>query len=212
MPRPCAGLAPRPVLARTHRITYRRRKSSLGLGIPGALLPIQTSPRLVMASHHSYLALQKMKGLRNAFIRIAVYIIMCLELSNMLLARPAGRCLAPQRAFAVCVTCAWGCRGDGPNWTPPSPDRCRSHSQRSNLHVHTPTTDMWLPGLEFCCSRVLFLMEGLCKMHTHLLLPSPSSSSFGGLWVRACAHFQLSPMRIIPSSTVPSSGEPEAGS
>lgn len=67
-------------------------------------LGIQTSPSLVMASHHSYLLLQKMKGLRNAFIHVTVCIILlcalnfqsgtrrCLNHSNAAQSAPAGRC------------------------------------------------------------------------------------------------------------------------
>lgn len=155
---------------------------------------MQTSPRLVMASHHSSLALQKMKGPRNAFIPIAACVVTCLELS------PArSPCREVPRVRSLRVGLPGGTAPAGhPLW-----DRCRSHSPG-----HSPVAARLGVWLQPC---VMF-SGGPCKVHTHLLLPSPSSSSFRGLWGWARARFQLSPTIIIPSSTVPSSGEPEAGS
>lgn len=172
-------------------------KSPPGLGVPGALLPVQTSPRLVMASHHSSLALQKMKGPRNAFIPIAACVVTCLELSPA----PGGAsCAFPARGAAG---------GAWPRGGTPCPlwDRCRSHSPGHELHVHTPTAATWLPGLEFCCSRELCSMEGLAKRtptFSFRLLPPPASEVSGaGLVPVSSFH---------PRSSSPAAQSPPQGS
>lgn len=91
-----------------HHITYRCRKSWPGFDIPGALLPIQTSPGLVVAPHHSSTARRQMKALRNAFIPLAALRAFnfqsgarsSLNPSDALPAFPPG-CLSPARVFLV---------------------------------------------------------------------------------------------------------------
>lgn len=141
-------------------------------------LGIQTSPSLVMASHHSYLLLQKMKGLRNAFIHVTVCIILlcalnfqsgtrrCLNHSNAAQSAPAGRC-----PFHRAHLLRAALRGHPLHSTQMLP------VPQQSPHLH-PIADTWLPCSEFCSSLVLFLTASLCKIH--LLLPSPSSSSFKG--------------------------------
>lgn len=142
-------------------------------------LGIQTSPTLVMASHHSYLLLQKMKGLRNAFIHVTVCIILlralnfqsgtrrCLNHSNAVLSGPAGRCPLPQSTFAVC----------SPAWAPPA-----QHTDAGTTAGPTAVSTFTLHCRHLAATlRVLQqpCVASLCKIH--LLLPSPSSTSFRGL-------------------------------
>lgn len=151
-----------------------------------------------MASHHSSLALQKMKGPRNAFIPIAACVVTCLELS------PArSPCREVPRVRSLRVGLPGGTAPAGhPLW-----DRCRSRSPGRELHVHTPTTAPWLPGLEFGCSRVLCSVEGLAKCtptFSFRLLPPPASEVSGaGLVPVSSFH---------PRSSSPAAQSPPQGS
>lgn len=161
-------------------------------------LGIQTSPSLVMASHHSYLLLQKMKGLRNAFIHVTVYIIMCLELSKWrsLLFKPFQRSArwscweVPHATKHIrCVHVTAALHGHPLRSTQmPVPQQC-PHSHPDHRHLTARLRILQQP-------YVISNSEPLRSAHP----PSPSIS-FLRLWVQARASFQLSPTGIIPGST-----------
>lgn len=104
-----------------------------------------------------------------------------------------GACLRGGRG---CERAALG-TGDSPT---------RRHGHPSKLQMRTPMAEIQVQSFAMALFwfGLGFLWGNLCKMHTHLLLLllSPSSSNFRGLWVPACVHSQLPPRGNVPSSTV----------
>lgn len=125
-----------------------------------------------------------------------------------------------ERFWGVCGSCGLG--GTWP-WVGSPLHRTRScpaarpPRKAPNSHPDHRDLAVRLRVLLWPCSIFFFFTGHLCKMHTHLLLLllSPSSSNFRGLWVLACMACAISnshPGETSPAAQSLSSGEPGKGS